>query len=76
MAFAGDGDEEEAAPDAFSRLAARPRLAVLGAVGEAERLLSGAAIQTRCLECAGQSAARPRIESGGLAAWLVRLLGA
>jgi protease IV len=75
LALAGDG-EEEAAPDAFSRLAARPRLAMLAAIGEAERLVSGAAIQARCLECAGQVAARPRLPAGGFSAWLVRLLGA
>jgi protease-4 len=76
MALAGDGGEEEAAPDAFSRLAARPRLALLGAVAEAERLVSGAAIQARCLECAGHAASRPRLAAGGVAAWLARLFGA
>jgi protease-4 len=76
MALAGDGGEEEAAPDAFSRLAARPRLTMLAAIGEAERLVSGAAIQARCLECAGHSAASPRLPRGGFAAWLGRLLGA
>jgi protease-4 len=75
VAMAGDG-EEEAAPDAFSRLASRPRLAMLAAVAEAERLVSGAAIQARCLECAGHSAARPRLPKGGFTAWLASLLGA
>ena len=56
--FAGDG-EEESSPDAFSRLAAKPRLRMLAAIGEAERLVSGAAIQARCLECTGHGA-RPR----------------
>jgi protease IV len=74
--FAGDG-EEEAAPDAFSRMAAKPRLRMLAAVGEVERLMSGAAIQARCLECAGHGAApRARIDQFGLVAWLTRLLGA
>ncbi|HYD38134.1 MAG TPA: signal peptide peptidase SppA, partial [Allosphingosinicella sp.] len=76
MSLAGDGDEEEAAPDAFSRLAARPRLAMLAAVAEAERLVAGAAIQARCLECAGQAGAPRRLAPGGVAAWLARLLGA
>jgi protease-4 len=76
MALAGDGGDEEAAPDAFSRLAAKPRLALLAAVGDAERLVSGAAIQARCLECAGQAAASPGLGRGGVAAWLARLLGA
>ncbi|HEX8224613.1 MAG TPA: signal peptide peptidase SppA [Allosphingosinicella sp.] len=75
LTLARDG-EEEAAPDAFSRLAAKPRLAMLAAVGEAERLVSGAAIQARCLECGGQVAARPPLLKGGFAGWLARLLGA
>ncbi|MET1111245.1 MAG: signal peptide peptidase SppA [Allosphingosinicella sp.] len=75
MSLAGDG-EEEASPDAFSRLAAKPRLRMLAAIGEAERLVSGAAIQARCLECAGHSA-RPRAPlASGLTGWLWRLLGA
>jgi len=76
MSMSGDG-EEEAAPDAFSRLAAKPRLRMLAAVGEAERLISGAAIQARCLECAGHGAGPiGRPGSSGFVAWLTRLLGA
>ncbi|HEX8238904.1 MAG TPA: signal peptide peptidase SppA [Allosphingosinicella sp.] len=73
--FAGDGDEEESSPDAFSRLAAKPRLRMLSAIGEAERLVSGAAIQARCLECAGHGA-RPSARATGLTGWLRSLLGA
>jgi protease-4 len=76
MSMAGDG-EEEASPDAFSRLAAKPRLRMLAAVGQAERLISGAAIQARCLECAGHGTApRGRIGQFGFTAWLARLFGA
>lgn len=76
MSLAGDG-EEEASPDAFSRLAAKPRLRMLAAIGEAERLVSGAAIQARCLECAGYAARPPRAPlASGLTGWLWRLLGA
>jgi protease-4 len=75
LALAADG-EEESAPDAFSRLAAKPRLAMLAAVGEAERLVSGAAIQARCLECGGEVAAPAGLPRGGFTAWLSRLLGA
>jgi protease-4 len=75
LSMAGDG-EEEASPDAFSRLAAKPRLRMLAAIGEAERLVSGAAIQARCLECAGHEA-RPRAPpASGLTGWLWRLLAA
>jgi protease-4 len=75
MALAGDGGDEEAAPDAFSRLAARPRLAMLAAAGEAERLVSGPAIQARCLECMGQASVWDPLARGGVAAWLARLFG-
>lgn len=75
MSLAGDG-EEEASPDAFSRLAAKPRLRMLAAVGEAERLVTGAAIQARCLECASSGSARPPLQSTGLTGWLRRLIGA
>jgi protease-4 len=73
--FAGGG-EEEASPDAFSRLAAKPRLRMLAAIGEAERLVSGAAIQARCLECGGEGARPAAPSANGLTAWLRRLLGA
>jgi protease-4 len=74
MSLAGDG-EEEASPDAFSRLAAKPRLRMLAAIGEAERLVSGAAIQARCLECAGYAAPPRAPTASGLTGWLWRLLG-
>lgn len=76
MSLAGDGGEEESAPDAFSRLAAKPRLRMLAAIAEAERLVTGAAIQARCLECGGQASAPRRLAPGGFAAWMARLLGA
>jgi protease-4 len=73
--LAGDG-EEEASLDAFSRLAAKPRLRMLAAISEAERLVSGAAIQARCLECAGHSARPGTPLATGLTGWFRRLLGA
>lgn len=75
MSMAGDG-EEEVSPDAFSRLAAKPRLRMLAAIGEAERLVTGAAIQARCLECAGHGASPPAPRGSFLAGWLRRLIGA
>jgi len=75
MSLAGDG-EEETSPDAFSRLAAKPRLRMLAAIGEVERLVSGAAIQARCLECAGHGASPRAPAASGLTGWLWRLLGA
>ncbi len=44
-------DEEGDAPDAWSRIAAAPRHLLLAAFGDAERLISGPAMQVRCLEC-------------------------
>jgi protease-4 len=76
MSLAGDGEDEEAAPDAFSRLAAKPRLRMMAALAEAERLVGGAAIQARCLECGGDHRPAPALARGGVAAWLAHLLGA
>ncbi|MFL6843611.1 MAG: signal peptide peptidase SppA [Allosphingosinicella sp.] len=78
-AFADDGDtdEDEASTDAFSRIAAKPRLRMLAAIGEAERLVSGAAIQARCLDCeADRPPSAGPIARLGFAAWLARLVGA
>lgn len=43
------------ARDPWSVAARRPRMLVLRALGDADRLLSGSAIQVRCLECGGLS---------------------
>lgn len=75
MSLAGDG-EEDSSPDAFTRLAAKPRLRMLAAIGEAERLVSGAAIQARCLECVGHGTSPRAPLAEGLTGWLWRLLGA
>ena len=45
------GGETPAARDAFARLAARPEEAMARALHDARALLSGPAIQARCLEC-------------------------
>ena len=45
------GGEAPAARDAFARLAARPEEAMARALHDARALLSGPAIQARCLEC-------------------------
>jgi protease-4 len=69
--LAGKGDDERGdAADAFSRIAMKPRLQLAAAFGDVERLLSGPAIQARCLECA-PAAAAPRSTAGqGFLAWL------
>jgi len=63
-------DEDSAAADtegkdAFSRIAASRRAIFAQAVGDARRLAFGAAVQVRCLECAGlgPTQASPRDEA-------------
>ncbi|HEY0414652.1 MAG TPA: signal peptide peptidase SppA [Allosphingosinicella sp.] len=76
MAFAKDkGKDEGNSQDSFSRIAAKPRLALMRALATADRLVGGAAIQARCLECesAGDPPAAPA--RTGFAAWLMGLFG-
>jgi protease-4 len=66
IADAARGDEDEdAARDAFSRLARRPEAMIARAVHDARRLLAGPAIQVRCLECPA-SAPLPRLAAAGV----------
>ncbi|HYJ53581.1 MAG TPA: signal peptide peptidase SppA [Allosphingosinicella sp.] len=44
-------DEDQTARDAFARLAHRPEAMIQRALHDAQQLLSGPAIQARCLEC-------------------------
>jgi protease-4 len=73
VALAND-ESRQSARDAFARIGSRPQIALLRAMGEAEHILSGPAIQVRCLEC--PSTATPRRVAGetSFAAWLTRLL--
>ena len=52
-------DDDNAAGDAFSRLAAERRGMVAQALGDMRRLVGGAAIQARCLECAALAPSQP-----------------
>jgi protease-4 len=73
--MARDDQEEAGATDAFSRAAQKPQLLLMRALHDARRILSGPALQARCLEC--PSVARPlrRTEQLSLTAWLGGLLG-
>jgi protease-4 len=51
MLSAAAADGSEAAPDALTRIASQPRLMLLRAFDDAERLLNASALQARCLEC-------------------------
>ncbi|MFL6863335.1 MAG: signal peptide peptidase SppA [Allosphingosinicella sp.] len=74
-ALADKDEDSQASPDSFSRIAARPRLMMLQAFADVERMLKGSAIQARCLECPAVAAAAPPPPPGGVAAWLRALLG-
>ena len=70
-----EGDAEQASPDAFSRMAARPQLLLARALADAQQILSGPAIQARCLECPAASVALSKKERATLGTWLAGLLG-
>jgi protease-4 len=70
-----DDDESLTAADSFSRIASRPRLLMLQAIADVERMLKGSAIQARCLECPVVAGAAPPPREAGLASWLRALLG-
>jgi protease-4 len=75
--FGGVGaDATAGAPrDVYTRLAQRPQALLERAVHEGQQLLSGPAIQARCLECpAVAPVPRMRAETGGN--WLIRLVAA
>ena len=76
LALANDGSRQ-GRHDAFGRIGAGPRLALLQAIAQAEQILAGPAIQARCLECpAAAASAPPRSRARtGVAAWLTRTLG-
>jgi protease-4 len=76
-AFASKDDDDSStnAADSFSRIAGRPRLLMLQAFAELERMLKGSAIQARCLECPVEAGAAPPPARNGFASWLRALLG-
>jgi protease-4 len=73
----GDRQDDEVGGDAFARTGARPRMLLERAMAEADRLLSGASIQARCLECAAAipDAAQAPPRSAGFTSWLLKLVG-
>lgn len=54
-----EGENARASRDVFARLARRPEELIQRALGDAQSLLSGPAIQARCLECPAVAPARP-----------------
>jgi len=68
-------DDTELAPtDIFSRIAARPETLLLRGLHDARRILSGPAIQARCLECPTSALPLRKRDQASLASWLGGLL--
>ena len=65
------GAEQARTGDVYSRLAGRPEQMMALAIADAEALLSGPAIQLRCLECPARPARLPAPSSRS---WLVRMM--
>ena len=66
------GSEPTVSADVYSRLARRPEEMMALALADAEALLSGPAIQLRCLECPAVAA---RLPAQAGQSWLARLMG-
>ncbi|MGN6376708.1 MAG: signal peptide peptidase SppA [Sphingomonas sp.] len=59
-------DDDDAAGDAFSRIAGQRRAVFADVLGELRQLSSGAAIQARCLECGALGPVQPAPEDVSL----------
>ncbi len=59
-----------ASADIFGRVAIRPQLMLMRGLNDARKILSGPAIQARCLECPAAAVPLARKEQASLAAWL------
>ena len=70
-----EDDSQSARSDVFSRTAARPQLMLMRGLHDAQRILSGPAVQARCLECPAAALPLGRKEQASLAGWLAGLLG-
>ena len=73
--FADDDDGRTAGTDTFSRIAGRPEQALMRGLYDARRILSGPAIQARCLECPAAGMPLGEKEQASLKLWLAGLLG-
>lgn len=49
-------DDEEAAPDAWTRVARQPQHILAQAFGDARQIMAGPAVQVRCIECGAMGA--------------------
>jgi protease-4 len=60
--------------DVFSRVAARPEMMLMRGLYDARRILSGPAIQARCLECPMAALPLRKQEQASVSGWLAGLL--
>jgi protease-4 len=73
--YAEEEQEPQASSNLFSRIAGRPEAVLMRALYDTERLVAGASLQARCLECPPASLSVPsRRREPGLLAGLVALL--
>jgi len=73
--WASEEGDDSMARDGFSRIAAEPRVTFMRAVADAGRILTGPAIQVRCIECGPTSLAMPKpAEQSRIAALLALLM--
>jgi protease-4 len=68
---ASGSEEQQASRDVFSRLARRPEAMIQRALQDAQSLLTGPALQARCLECPAVAPLRPTRATESLWARLV-----
>jgi protease-4 len=69
-----DDDTQTASRDIFSQIAARPETLLMRGLYDAQRILSGPAIQARCLECPTTALPLRKKEQATLSGWLAGLL--
>ncbi|HEY5712901.1 MAG TPA: signal peptide peptidase SppA [Allosphingosinicella sp.] len=70
----GEDNQDDVARDAFARIAGRPEATIARALHDARALLSGPAIQVRCLECPAIAPAPALTRAASESLW-TRLLG-
>jgi protease-4 len=70
----GSGEADQVSRDLFSRLAQEPEQLMMRALHDARQILSGPAIQARCLQCPTPATPLPAREKVTLGAWLAALL--
>lgn len=73
--MSGSGEADQAAADPLSRIAARPNLLLMRGLEDARKILSGPAVQARCLECPTVAMPLRRSERLSLGDWLKGLIG-